>query len=147
MCQILSPVRLWFTNYSYLNEATVANFKNDGKIHVEALFSEILFKQSNGLINVIRTLLHWKQWLRGSMLTLNMVIQTQMMLNIQASQIRQLFQKLHKLILADRKLKLHEIAEEFKISEGTVFTILHECLSMRKLCSKWVPHLLTVDQK
>ena len=55
--------------------------------------------------------------------------------------------KLHKLILANRKLKLHEIAEELKISEGSVFTILHEHLSMRKLYSKWVPLLLTVDQK
>ena len=46
--------------------------------------------------------------------------------------------KLHKLILTDHKLKLHEIAEELKISEGSVFTILYEHLSMRKLCSKWV---------
>ena len=42
--------------------------------------------------------------------------------------------KLHKLILADCKLKLHEIAEELKISKGSVFTILHEHLPMRKLC-------------
>ena len=42
--------------------------------------------------------------------------------------------KLHKLFLADRKLKLCEIAEEVKISECNVFTILHEHLSMRKLC-------------
>ena len=55
--------------------------------------------------------------------------------------------ELHKLILADRKLKLHEIAEELKISEGSVFTILHEHLSMRKLCSKRVLRLVTVDQK
>ena len=55
--------------------------------------------------------------------------------------------KLHKLILADRKLKLREIVEELKISEGNVFPILHEHLSMRKLCSKWVLSLLTVDQK
>ena len=54
---------------------------------------------------------------------------------------------LDKLVLADRKLKLHEIAEELKISEGSVFPILHEHLSMRKLCSKWVLHLLTVNQK
>ena len=33
--------------------------------------------------------------------------------------------KLHKLVLASRKLKLYEIAEELKISEGSVFTILH----------------------
>ena len=55
--------------------------------------------------------------------------------------------KLHKLVLADRKLKLHEIAEESNISEGSIFTILHEHLSMRKLCPKWVPCLLTVNQK
>ena len=55
--------------------------------------------------------------------------------------------KLHKLVLTDCKLKLCEIAEELKISEGSVFTILHEHLSMINLCSKWVPCLLTVDQK
>ena len=33
---------------------------------------------------------------------------------------------LHKLDMADHKLKFHEIAEELTISEGTVFTILHE---------------------
>ena len=42
--------------------------------------------------------------------------------------------KLHKL---DRKLKLCQIAEELKISDGCVLTIFHELLSMRKLCSKW----------
>ena len=46
-----------------------------------------------------------------------------------------------------RKLKLREIAEILKISEGSVFIILHESLGMRKLFSKWVPRLLTTDQK
>ena len=55
--------------------------------------------------------------------------------------------KFHKLILANHKLKLFEIVEELKISEGSGFTILHENLSMRKLCSKWVQRLLTVNQK
>ena len=45
------------------------------------------------------------------------------------------------------KLKLHEIEEELKISEGSVFTILLEHLSIRKLCLRWVPFLKTVDQK
>ena len=53
--------------------------------------------------------------------------------------------KFHKLVLANHKLKLCKIAEELKISEGSVFTILHEHLSMRKLCSKWLLCLLTVD--
>ena len=40
--------------------------------------------------------------------------------------------KLHKLVLGNCKLKLHEIVEQLKISENSVFTILHEHLSMRK---------------
>ena len=73
-----------------------------------------------------------------------------MILNAQVIQIWQLSRKTpknyHKLVLADRKLKLREIAEELKISEGSVFIILHQHLSMRKLYSKWVLSLLTVDQ-
>ena len=42
---------------------------------------------------------------------------------------------------------MREIAEELKISEGGVFTILHENLSMRKQCLKWVLRFLTVNQK
>ena len=49
----------------------------------------------------------------------------------------------YKLVLANRKMRLCEIAEELKISEGSVFTILNEHLSMRKSCSKWVLRLLT----
>ena len=47
----------------------------------------------------------------------------------------------------DRKFKVHELADIVKISDGSVFTILHEHLGMRKLCAKWVPRELTVDQK
>ena len=41
--------------------------------------------------------------------------------------------KVQKIVLGDRKLKLREIADTLKISEGSVFTILHEFLGMRKL--------------
>ena len=51
------------------------------------------------------------------------------------------------MVLADFKSKFHQIADTLKILEGSVFTILHEHLSMGKLCSKWVPRLFTVDQK
>ena len=54
--------------------------------------------------------------------------------------------KVHKIVLPDGKFKLRVIADTLKILEGSVFTILHEHLSMRKLCSKWAPRLLTVDQ-
>ena len=43
--------------------------------------------------------------------------------------------KVHKIVFGDRKLKLGEIADTLKISEGGVFTILHESLGMRKLLS------------
>ena len=55
--------------------------------------------------------------------------------------------KVHKIVLGNRKLKLREIADNLIILEGSVFTILHESLVMRKLFSKWVPRLLTPNQK
>ena len=44
-------------------------------------------------------------------------------------------------------MKLRELADTVKISKDRVSFILHEHLTKRKLCSKWVPRLLTVDQK
>ena len=55
--------------------------------------------------------------------------------------------KVHKIVLGDRKLKLREIPDTLKISEVTVFTILHESLGMHKLFSKWVSSLHTPNQK
>ena len=43
--------------------------------------------------------------------------------------------KVYKIVLGDRKLKLREIADTLKLSEGSVFTILHKSLGMRKLFS------------
>ena len=55
--------------------------------------------------------------------------------------------KIHKMVLRNRKLKMNEIADTLQISKGSVFTILHKSLGMRKLISTWVPRLLTPDQK
>ena len=52
--------------------------------------------------------------------------------------------EIHEIVFADRKLKFCEIAEKLKASEGSVFTILHEYFSMRKLCSKRVQRLLAI---
>ena len=60
---------------------------------------------------------------------------------------RKNIKKVHKIVLGDHKWKLHEIADTLKISEDSVFTILHEYLGLRKLFSKWVPRFLTPDQK
>lgn len=47
-------------------------------------------------------------------------------------------QKIHKIILNDRRLKLIGITETLKISKR-VEHIVYEYLNMRKLCVKWVP--------
>ena len=41
--------------------------------------------------------------------------------------------KLHKIVLGDRKLKFREIADTLKVSEGSLFIILHESLGKREL--------------
>ena len=55
--------------------------------------------------------------------------------------------KIYKIILDNRKVKLIEIAETLKISKERVGHMVHECLCMRKLLSKWVPRELTIHQK
>lgn len=56
-------------------------------------------------------------------------------------------QKVYKMVMGDRRLKVREIAEALSLSYGTVFTILHENLEMNKLSARWVPRLLTPMQK
>lgn len=55
--------------------------------------------------------------------------------------------KMLKIVRSDRKIKLLEIANIVKIAEGSVFTIIHDYLGMKKLCARWVPRMLTPDQK
>ncbi|XP_040579150.1 uncharacterized protein [Lepeophtheirus salmonis] len=47
----------------------------------------------------------------------------------------------------NRKVKLQEIAENLMLSKVSVYTIIHEHLGMKKLFSKWVLCLLTLEQK
>jgi histone-lysine N-methyltransferase SETMAR len=51
------------------------------------------------------------------------------------------------MILDDQQMKVREIAETIDISKEHVGYILHEELGMKKLCARWVPRLLTADQK
>ena len=55
--------------------------------------------------------------------------------------------KIHDLVLADRRLKVREIAETVDMSKDRVSHILHGILDMRKLSARWVPRLLTPDNK
>lgn len=51
------------------------------------------------------------------------------------------------LIEADRHVTYVEISSTLGIGMSQVQKILHEHLSVRKLCSRWIPHMLTDDQK
>ena len=47
----------------------------------------------------------------------------------------------------DARLSVNDIASCTGISEGSVQTILKKHLDLRKVCARWVPHLLTEKQK
>jgi hypothetical protein len=51
------------------------------------------------------------------------------------------------MILDDRRMKVRESAVTIGISKERVGFILHEELDMKKFCARWVPRLLTADQK
>lgn len=59
----------------------------------------------------------------------------------------EIIEKIHDIVLQDRRVKVREIAEIVRISDERVRNILHEHLDMRKVSARWVPRLLTIDQK
>jgi len=58
-----------------------------------------------------------------------------------------MFNKIHDIVLADRRVKIREIANIVKISTERIQNVLYETLGMKKLSARWVPRLLTVEQK
>lgn len=56
-------------------------------------------------------------------------------------------EKVHNIILEYRPLKVYEIHKTTGILEERIRYILHEELSIRKLCARSVPHLLNADKK
>lgn len=46
-----------------------------------------------------------------------------------------------------RRVKVRELADMCKIVKERFGRILHEELHMRRLSARWVPRLLTIDQK
>ena len=49
--------------------------------------------------------------------------------------------------MEDQQLRVDDIAEIVGISHEHVYHILTKELGMKKLCARWVPHLLSSDQK
>ena len=54
--------------------------------------------------------------------------------------------KVRDLVYSDRRIHMEEIAQTLGISHGSVSTILHDHLGMRKLTARWVPKSLSDEQ-
>ena len=54
--------------------------------------------------------------------------------------------KVRDLVYSDRRIQVEEITQALGISHGSVSTILHDRLGMRKLTARWVPKSLS-DEK
>ena len=50
-----------------------------------------------------------------------------------------------RLVLNNRRIKVAELASECGISNGSVYTIIHEHLGMSKLSARWVPRNLNMQ--
>lgn len=51
------------------------------------------------------------------------------------------------MVMANRRVKIHEVAREMGISYESVRIILHQHLGMSKVSARWVPRMLTPPQK
>ena len=58
-----------------------------------------------------------------------------------------LVDKIRKFWDEDRRVSLLTVAAQFGVGEATVHRIVHEDLNMRKVCAKFVPRLLSDEQK
>ena len=52
-----------------------------------------------------------------------------------------------KLVIQDHHMIYCEIEATLGISSASIYKILHEHLSAKKICSRWIPHNLTKVQK
>lgn len=59
----------------------------------------------------------------------------------------QMINAIHDMVMKNHRLTLIQISEAMDISTERVFHILKEELGFRKLCARWVPHLLNSEQK
>ena len=55
--------------------------------------------------------------------------------------------KVEDFVSEDRHITTRKLSEEVGISDERIIYILHNELGLRKLCKKWVPHVLTNENK
>jgi len=58
-----------------------------------------------------------------------------------------MIERVRQTLTQDRRVTLRMMAEELGISKDTVHTIVREDLGKRKICTRFVPHKLTDEQK
>ena len=100
-------------------------------------------------INIILTLLHRMEWFKSGLSNFVVVVPAQKPYQVQVVQntTPAMINKIHDFVFDDPKVKVREIAEIISISTERVVNILHTHLSMRKLCARWVPRLITIDEE
>ena len=59
----------------------------------------------------------------------------------------QMIDKIHNMVLSDWQIKVREIVDATGMSKGTVFSIFHEKLGVKKISVRWVPCLLSEENK
>ena len=59
----------------------------------------------------------------------------------------EIINKIHDMVLSDRRIKVREIVEATGISQDTVFSILHQKLCVKKISTMWVPRVLSEENK
>jgi hypothetical protein len=52
-------------------------------------------------------------------------------------------ERARELILHNRRVMIHEIAEQLNISIGSAYSVMHDNLQFHKVCARWVPKELT----
>jgi transposase len=57
----------------------------------------------------------------------------------------QTIEKVHQLVMQDRHITLRMLSVELNVSKDTIHVIMHDDLGMKKVCAKFVPHLLTPE--
>ena len=55
--------------------------------------------------------------------------------------------RVERLVLNNRRIKVAELASECGISNGSVYTIIHEHLGMSKVSARWVPRNLNMQDR
>ena len=60
---------------------------------------------------------------------------------------QEMIDRVERLVLNDRRIKVAKLASECGISVGSVYTIIHEQLCMSKVSARWVPRNLFMQDR